>query len=146
MQLFLNELLETRTEFAVLAIDIDFFKKINDQYGHDQGDVVLKTLAQIMLTNFRDHDICCRSGGEEFLVLMTTADPSVAYKAAERLRTTMQQTNINGMGEITISIGIAFWFKDAEDISEVLKLADNKLYEAKHAGRNCTKSTAEHES
>lgn len=142
MQLFLNELLETRTEFAVLAIDIDFFKKINDQYGHDQGDVVLKTLAQIMQTNFRDHDICCRSGGEEFLVLMTTADPSVAYKAAERLRTTMQQTNINGMGEITISIGIAFWFKDAEDISEVLKLADNKLYEAKHAGRNCTKSTA----
>lgn len=146
MQLFLNELLETRTEFAVLAIDIDFFKKINDQYGHDQGDVVLKTLAQIMRTNFRERDICCRSGGEEFLVLMTTADPSAAYKAAERLRTTMQQTNINGMGEITISIGIAFWFKDAEDISEVLKLADNKLYEAKHAGRNCTKSTAEHES
>ncbi|WP_179994772.1 sensor domain-containing diguanylate cyclase [Acinetobacter sp. YH16053] len=142
MQLFLNELVKTRTEFAALAIDIDFFKKVNDHYGHDQGDVVLKTLAQIMLTNFRDHDICCRSGGEEFLVLMTTADPSVAYKAAERLRTTMQQTNINGMGEITISIGIAFWFKDAEDISEVLKLADNKLYEAKHAGRNCTKSTA----
>ncbi|MFV5465051.1 GGDEF domain-containing protein, partial [Acinetobacter sp. 207] len=90
----------------------------------------------------REQDVCCRSGGEEFLVLMTTADANVAYKAAERLRTTMQQTNINGMGEITISIGIAFWFKDAEDISEVLKLADNKLYEAKHAGRNCTKSTA----
>ena len=142
MQLFLNELLETRTEFAVLAIDIDFFKQINDQYGHDQGDVVLKTLAQIMQTNFRDHDICCRSGGEEFLVLMTTADPSVAYKVAERLRTTMQQTNIDGMGEITISIGVAFWPHDAEDVSEVLKLADNKLYEAKHAGRNCTKSTA----
>ncbi|MCO8054103.1 sensor domain-containing diguanylate cyclase [Acinetobacter towneri] len=142
MQLFLNELVKTRTEFAALSIDIDFFKKVNDHYGHDQGDMVLQTLAQIMQTNFRDHDICCRSGGEEFLVLMTTADPSVAYKAAERLRTTMQQTNINGMGEITISIGIAFWFKDAEDISEVLKLADNKLYEAKHAGRNCTKSTA----
>ncbi|WP_419871113.1 sensor domain-containing diguanylate cyclase [Acinetobacter towneri] len=142
MQLFLNELVKTRTEFAALAIDIDFFKKVNDHYGHDQGDVVLKTLAQIMQTNFRDHDICCRSGGEEFLVLMTTADPSVAYKVAERLRTTMQQTNIDGMGEITISIGIAFWPHDAEDVSEVLKLADNKLYEAKHAGRNCTKSTA----
>ena len=55
----------------------------------------------------------------------------------------MQQNNINGMREITISIGIAFWPYDAEDVSEVLKLADNKLYEAKHAGRNCTKSTAE---
>ena len=143
MQLFLNELLETRTEFAVLAIDIDFFKKINDQYGHDQGDVVLKTLAQIMRTNFRERDICCRSGGEEFLVLMTTADADVAYKAAERLRKTMQETTINQMRQITISIGIAFWPKDAADVNEVLKIADNKLYEAKHSGRNCTRSTAE---
>ena len=142
MQLFLNELLETRTEFAVLAIDIDFFKQINDQYGHDQGDVVLKTLAQIMLTNFREQDVCCRSGGEEFLVLMTTADANVVYKAAERLRKTMQETTINQMGQITISVGIAFWPRDAEDVSDVLKLADNKLYEAKHDGRNCTKSTA----
>ncbi|MCP0915890.1 sensor domain-containing diguanylate cyclase [Acinetobacter indicus] len=141
MQLFLNELLETRTEFAVLAIDIDFFKKINDQYGHDQGDVVLKTLAQLMLTNFREQDICCRSGGEEFLVLMTTADASVAYKAAERLRKTMQETTINQMGQITISIGIAFWPKDAVDVAAVLKIADNKLYEAKHSGRNCIRST-----
>lgn len=142
MQLFLNELVKTRTEFAALAIDIDFFKQINDHYGHDQGDVVLKTLAQIMLTNFREQDVCCRSGGEEFLVLMTTADANVVYKAAERLRKTMQETTINQMGQITISVGIAFWPRDAEDVSDVLKLADNKLYEAKHDGRNCTKSTA----
>ncbi|WP_350312055.1 sensor domain-containing diguanylate cyclase [Acinetobacter indicus] len=141
MQLFLNELLDTCTEFAVLAIDIDVFKKINDQYGHDQGDVVLKTLAQIMQTNFREHDICCRSGGEEFLVLMTTADPLVAHKAAERLRLTTQDNQINQMGQITISIGIAFWPKDAVDVAAVLKIADNKLYEVKHSGRNCICST-----
>ena len=72
---------------------------------------------------------------------MTTADADVAYKAAERLRTTMQQTNINDMGQITISIGIAFWPQDAADVNEVLKIADNKLYEAKHSGRNCIRST-----
>ena len=95
-----------------------------------------------MQTNFREQDVCCRSGGEEFLVLMTTADANVVYKAAERLRKTMQETTINQMGQITISVGIAFWPRDAEDVSDVLKLADNKLYEAKHDGRNCTKSTA----
>ena len=66
MQLFLNELVKTRTEFAVLAIDIDFFKKINDTYGHDQGDVVLQALAQSMQSSFREHDICCRSGVKSF--------------------------------------------------------------------------------
>lgn len=141
MEVFLKELVNTQTAFAALVIDIDFFKKINDQYGHDQGDVVLKTLAQIMQTNFREHDICCRSGGEEFLVLMTTADPLVAHKAAERLRLTMQDNQINQMGQITISIGIAFWPKDAVDVAAVLKIADNKLYEAKHSGRNCIRST-----
>lgn len=146
MQLFLNELIDTRTEFAALAIDIDFFKRVNDQYGHAKGDLVLQTLARFMQDNFREHDICCRSGGEEFVVLMTTGEPSVAYKTAERLRKTMQESTIHDMGQITISIGISFWPKDALDVSEVLEIADNKLYEAKHSGRNCTRSTAELES
>lgn len=79
--------------------------------------------------------------GEEFLVLMTTADPAVAHKAAERLRKTMQDNQINQMGQITISIGIAFWPKDAVDVAAVLKIADNKLYKVKHSGRNCIRST-----
>lgn len=104
---------------------------------------MLQTLARFMQDNFREHDICCRSGGEEFVVLMTTGEPSVAYKAAERLRKTMQESTIHDMGQITISIGISFWPKDAQDVSEVLEIAGNKLYEAKHSGRNCTRSTAE---
>lgn len=137
MQLFLKEVVSLRRDFAVLAIDIDFFKNINDSYGHNQGDVVLKTLASFMKNNFRDEDICCRVGGEEFIVLMTTSDPKVAYNAAERLRKTIESSNINSIGPITISIGIAFWPKHSHDVTEVFKMADNKLYQAKNSGRNC---------
>ncbi|MFH7766196.1 diguanylate cyclase [Acinetobacter sp. BSP-28] len=137
MQIFLKELVSLGRSFAVLAIDIDFFKQVNDSYGHDQGDVVLKTLANVMKNNFRDEDICCRIGGEEFIVLMTTSDPKVAYNAAERLRKTIESSNINPMGPITISVGIAFWPKNSDDVTEVFKMADNKLYQAKNNGRNC---------
>lgn len=137
MQIFLKELVSLGRSFAVLAIDIDFFKNVNDSYGHDQGDAVLKTLASLMKNNFRDEDICCRTGGEEFIVLMTTSDPKVAYNAAERLRKTMESSNSNTIGPITLSIGIAFWPKSSTDVSEVFKMADNKLYQAKNSGRNC---------
>lgn len=137
MQIFLKEVVSLERDFAVLAIDIDFFKKVNDTYGHDQGDIVLKTLASFMNDNFRDGDICCRIGGEEFIVLMITSDPKVAYNAAERLRKTMESSNINSIGPITISIGIAFWPKSSGSVTEVFKMADNKLYQAKNNGRNC---------
>ena len=137
MQIFLKELVSLGRSFAVLAIDIDFFKNVNDTHGHDQGDIVLKNLASFMNNNFRDKDICCRVGGEEFIVLMTTSDPKVAYNAAERLRKTMESSNINSIGPITISIGIAFWPKNSDDVTEIFKMADNKLYQAKNSGRNC---------
>ncbi|OTG75302.1 sensor domain-containing diguanylate cyclase [Acinetobacter terrae] len=137
MQIFLKELVSLGRSFAVLAIDIDFFKNVNDTYGHDQGDIVLKTFANFMKNNFRDEDICCRIGGEEFIVLMTTSDPKVAYNAAERLRKTMESSNINSIGPITISVGMAFWPKNSDAVTEVFKMADNKLYQAKNSGRNC---------
>ncbi|TCB50091.1 GGDEF domain-containing protein [Acinetobacter sp. ANC 4779] len=136
MNIFLKELVNVKRSFAVLAIDIDFFKNVNDRYGHAQGDEILKTLASFMKSNFRDEDICCRFGGEEFIVLMTTSDPNVAYNAAERLRKTMESSNINSVGPITLSIGIAFWPKHSHDVNEVFKMADNKLYQAKNSGRN----------
>ncbi|NNH79309.1 GGDEF domain-containing protein [Acinetobacter sp. ANC 5380] len=137
MQIFLKELVGLGRSFAVLAIDIDFFKNVNDTYGHDQGDIVLKNFASFMNNNFRDEDICCRIGGEEFIVLMTTSDPKVAYNAAERLRKTMESSNIDSIGPITISVGMAFWPKNSDDVTEVFKMADNKLYQAKNSGRNC---------
>ncbi|WP_407303840.1 diguanylate cyclase [Acinetobacter sp.] len=139
MNIFLKELVSVKRDFAVLAIDIDFFKNVNDSYGHDQGDEILKTLASFMKSNFRDEDVCCRYGGEEFIVLMTTADPKVAYNAAERLRKTMESSNINSIGPITLSVGIAFWPQNSDDVREVFKMADNKLYEAKNRGRNCVR-------
>ncbi|TCH63724.1 sensor domain-containing diguanylate cyclase [Acinetobacter sp. ANC 4862] len=137
MQIFLKELVSLGRSFAVLAIDIDFFKNVNDSYGHDQGDTVLKTLAHFMKNNFRDEDICCRIGGEEFIVLMMTSDSKVAYNAAERLRKTIESSNINSIGPVTISVGMAFWPKNSDDVTEIFKMADNKLYQAKNSGRNC---------
>ena len=139
MQLFLEELQTMRTEFAVLLIDIDLFKRVNDTYGHDQGDAVLKNLAGHMKGNFRDNDICCRMGGEEFAVLMSTADRDAVFNAAERLRKTVAQSSTNGLDPVTISIGIAFWPDDSEHIKEVFKHADNRLYQAKNEGRNCVR-------
>ena len=129
--IFLKEVMNLGRDFAVLAIDIDYFKQVNDRYGHGQGDAVLKTLASLMKNNFRDEDICCRIGGEEFIVLMTTSDAKVAYNAAERLRKTIESSNFNFIEPITISVGIAFWPRSSDDVTEVFKMADNKLYQAK---------------
>lgn len=83
MNLFIEEFVRMRTEFAVLATDIDFFKKVNDTYGHDKGDIVLQKLANIMQYHFRDNDICCRSGGEEFIILMVASDPATIFQATK---------------------------------------------------------------
>lgn len=142
MKLFLNELEATNTPFSVLTLDIDHFKAVNDNYGHDQGDNVLKKLASHMKSNFRQHDVCCRVGGEEFIVFVVHEDPKIAYIAAERLRKTVAQSYIDPIGTITVSIGIASWPQDSENIQEVIKLADQKLYQAKNDGRNCIRSTS----
>ena len=142
MKLFLNELEATNTPFSVLTLDIDHFKAVNDNYGHDQGDHVLKKLASHMKSNFRQHDVCCRVGGEEFIVFVVHEDPKIAYIAAERLRKTVAQSYIDPIGTITVSIGIASWPQDSENIQDVIKLADQKLSQAKNDGRNCIRSTS----
>jgi diguanylate cyclase (GGDEF)-like protein len=118
---------------------IDFFKNLNDSYGHDKGDIVLQKLARLMKYHFRDNDICCRSGGEEFIILMAASDPTTVFQAAERLRTAVGLTEMDDMGTVTISIGIAYWPHSSEDVEEVLKMADQQLYQAKREGRNCTR-------
>jgi diguanylate cyclase (GGDEF)-like protein len=121
---------------GVIALDIDHFKRINDTYGHDAGDDVIRHMAQLMKTCSRDADILCRSGGEEFLMLLPDADIESATRVAERLRGSVEQERIPVVEHITISLGIAVWPLHAENIERALKLADGALYLAKQQGRN----------
>jgi len=122
--------------FAVVALDIDHFKRINDSYGHDVGDQVIRQLAQLMTACSRDADTLCRSGGEEFLMLLPNTNIESALRVAERLRHCVEQQQIPPVGHLTISLGIAVWPIHADDIERVLILADGALYLAKQHGRN----------
>lgn len=132
----LAELSANAIPFAVVAVDIDHFKQVNDRFGHSAGDLVLKELAALMRDVFRSDDLPCRVGGEEFVVLLPKASPHSALMVAERLRQVVEATDIPAVGNITISIGVAHWPEHGSDITEVFRLADEMLYAAKRAGRN----------
>ena len=122
--------------FAVVALDIDHFKRVNDTYGHDIGDRVLQTLAELMRSGSRGEDLLCRVGGEEFLMLLPGTSPETAVAVAERLRRLVEQTPVEAVGSITISLGVAHWPRHGRDPLQVLKCADEQLYAAKDGGRN----------
>jgi len=126
---------------AVVMFDIDFFKRVNDEFGHAVGDRVLQQIVEIAQKELRESDYFFRWGGEEFLVLAPETGIQESWALAERLRTTVAGQKFDGVGGITISIGIGQHIK-GEDIDELLKRADDALYEAKHSGRN-TVQTAE---
>jgi diguanylate cyclase (GGDEF)-like protein len=126
--------------FWVVMIDLDCFKKINDTYGHDAGDTVLKTFADILKTRTRQSDICGRLGGEEFLLMMTHTDKEQLKTAVGRIRKQFENTNIT-FGDKTItataSFGIAgFRGTKAPEWNTLVARADAVLYVAKHKGRN----------
>jgi len=125
--------------FSIINFDIDQFKKINDTYGHDVGDKILRAIPDIVHTVLRTPDICARWGGEEFLVLLPETDLAGAKRVAERLRVAFEQYRLqhNDVSiTITISLGV-FEFGHAENLEDCLKQADKNLYEAKAVGRNC---------
>jgi len=125
--------------FAVLALDIDHFKKVNDTYGHDIGDIVLKGMTRICLDKLRVTDILARLGGEEFAMLLPETDIEAATTLAERLRVAIATTPIvtaKGPLPITASLGVAQYAPNEPTIDAALKRADEALYEAKHSGRN----------
>lgn len=122
--------------FSVISVDIDFFKKVNDTYGHDTGDIVLQELAVQMRNSIRSSDMACRIGGEEFLILLPDTTVETAVEIAERLRVQVESTEMPEVGHITISLGVAVSAVDGTDSAIVLKQADDKLYQAKHNGRN----------
>lgn len=127
-----------RHTFAILLIDIDHFKKINDQYGHDGGDIALVHIAKILSTRFRSRgsDFASRWGGEEFLILLPRVGTKEALSIAERLRTDVAQTPTVTDISMTISLGIAVIGNHGDSIERLITAADHALYAAKKSGRN----------
>ena len=141
LKALMNRALADGSDLALVVADIDHFKAFNDTYGHDVGDVVLKEFAERFKANTRGVDLACRIGGEEFVLVLPGADLEAGYLIAERLRERIEatpfQTPVNGAVAVTASVGIAV-LEFADDTPETLfKRADNALYAAKRAGRNC---------
>jgi len=124
---------------CVIMLDIDHFKKVNDTYGHEAGDFILKALAKTLSGRNRRGDFVCRFGGEEFVVVMPNMAVDTAYKRAEDLRTALNSLHIP-YGQlnltITISMGIASYPANGEDRESILRAADHAMYAAKKAGRD----------
>lgn len=134
-------------ELSLLMVDVDFFKKINDGYGHHQGDLVLREIAKAIQSACRSSDITFRYGGEEFVVVLGKTDAVGAKIIAERIRQQIAATNIVHNGKTigtTVSIGIATRHStQKEHINDLFDRADRALYIAKESGRNCVISSDE---
>ncbi|WP_457601190.1 GGDEF domain-containing protein [Hydrogenivirga sp.] len=123
---------------ALLMMDIDNFKRINDNYGHDVGDLVLKKLAEVINASIRSSDIPARFGGEEFVVLLPKTDEKGALMVAERIRNGFRNSSVQVNGKevwTSVSIGLAMLEED-DDIDTLIKKADEALYEAKRSGKD----------
>ena len=131
---------------SLLMVDIDFFKRVNDNHGHHTGDRVLQAVARLLNESIRPGDVMARYGGEEFTVILPDTDEDNAAMA-ERLRRTIGDHSFNGpIGEdigITVSIGCAGRWSDASAPEDLVKWADTALYRAKKTGRNRTVSARE---
>lgn len=125
---------------SCILFDIDFFKKFNDTYGHQTGDVVLRALATVIQRATRESDLAARYGGEEFAIVLYYTDGAAAYQAAERLRTMVESHEVQDNGNVlrvTISVGVAtFPHEKIHDSKELIEHADQALYKAKDNGRN----------
>lgn len=127
--------------FGTVMLDVDHFKSVNDTYGHDAGDEVLKTLAQACVDRLRTVDVVGRLGGEEFAMILPETDPAGAKLTVERLRQDLSSLSVDtDSGEInfTVSIGLTSVIDPDDTIEHALKRADEALYEAKGSGRNKT--------
>lgn len=128
---------------SIILIDIDHFKKINDKYGHNVGDMVLKEVSSILSANTRSNDQSCRWGGEEFVILLDDCDINAAQQRAEALRHNIEITPLpyrEGIIQVTASCGVAE-YRAGETLSMLINRADIALYQAKQQGRNQVVST-----
>lgn len=132
----LKKLSETNNKYTLAIIDIDKFKSINDTYGHDVGDYVLKDLATLISNKIRTTDIFARWGGEEFVLVLDTSDLLQAQNISDNLRKEVENSKFKTVGKITISIGISEFKTKNDTFEDVFKKADQALYQAKMSGRN----------
>jgi len=122
--------------YSVLMVDIDFFKKVNDVFGHDVGDEAIKAVAGVLRHAVRGADVACRWGGEEFLCVLKNADAATAFRVAERIRATVEALDIPVVGRVTVSLGVGTWAPGVVEFAALVKAADEGLYAAKQGGRN----------
>ncbi len=127
-----------QSPLCILMFDVDFFKEINDGFGHDVGDAVLQQLTQLVAESLRETDLFCRYGGEEFIVLLIETDMETASHVAQRLLKKIAEHDFSALPEqrLTCSFGLTCML-ETDDENSILKRVDNALYDAKNDGRNC---------
>ena len=138
--------LRRKKQISLIMCDMDFFKQVNDNYGHDIGDSVLKETSRVLRESVRESDIVIRFGGEEFLILLIDTEPDYGIQVAEKIRQKMENVKFKASkGEVfkkTISMGISEFPKDTDGFLQAIKFADVALYHAKDTGRNkCVRFT-----
>lgn len=132
-------ILRRKKTLGLIMCDLDYFKQVNDQYGHDVGDLVLKETATMINRGVRDSDIIIRFGGEEFFILLVDINPGDSMLVAEKIRKIFEETKIkipNGSIQKTLSLGVSEFPGDGEGFWQCIKYADVALYKAKETGRN----------
>jgi two-component system cell cycle response regulator len=138
--LMLEKAVEQGRDLAVVMLDIDYFKPVNDTHGHSVGDLVLKEFASRLQRSIRGVDLACRYGGEEFVVLMPDTNQAQAHNIAERVRRSVADSRFSVSNElsvdITVSLGVALSDPKGDTPEALLKRADMALYRAKNTGRN----------
>lgn len=123
-------------KFTVIGLDLDHLKQINDTYGHNYGDIAIKTIAEVLKSNARSIDIAARMGGEEFNLILPGVDIEGGCIAAERIRKAIEAVELEKIGHITASLGVATYPDQSDDLEELLELTDQAMYESKRNGRN----------
>ena len=124
---------------SIFMVDIDWFKKLNDTYGHPAGDFVLRTVSDMFTKALREYDIVARYGGEEFAVILPSTPRSKAASIAERLRASVAEQDVSHQGQlipVSVSVGVATYPEDGQSSEDLISRADKALYRAKRSGRN----------
>jgi diguanylate cyclase (GGDEF)-like protein len=131
------------TPLSLVLGDLDHLKRVNDSYGHPAGDAAIRHAADAFKRGRRETDLAARLGGEEFALLLPGSDPAGAIRAAERIRAELAASSLPVVGTVTLSMGVASFPEDASSEEELVRVADERLYAAKAAGRNCVVAVSE---